>query len=181
MFYLLNRSLSPRLLEDTIVTAPVFRSRSEPSGVPHEYPLRLIIPSLRINTYVQQVGTRVNGAMASPSNFTDVAWYRYGVVPGQPGSAVIAGHLDNALSLPGVFKKLDKLKKGDDIFIETEGTTLIHFVVKGADYYPYTAFPESVFKENGEPLLSLVTCSGKWLKDKGTYSERLVVTAELMK
>src|SRR5262249_51609088 len=83
-------------------------------------PARLIIPSLSIDANVQYVGVKKDGSMGTPDNFTDVAWYRYGTIPGQLGSAVIDGHVDNGLALAGVFKHLQDIKVGDDVYVGTK-------------------------------------------------------------
>ena len=92
-------------------------------------PERLIIPKLSIHALVHPVGIRADGTMGVPSNFTDVAWYKYGPAPGEKGSAVIDGHVDNALALPGVFKHLSELAPGDDVYVETASSTEVHFIV----------------------------------------------------
>src|SRR4051812_42948486 len=79
-------------------------------------PVQFSIPALTINAHVQQVGITAAGNMGVPSNFSDVGWYKNGVVPGHAGSAVIDGHVDNGLGLPGVFKHLGEIQKGDSIY-----------------------------------------------------------------
>jgi len=139
-------------------------------------PMRLQIPSLSIDAHVQSVGVNAKGNMAVPSNFTDVAWYKYGPVPGQLGSAVIDGHVDNALSLAGVFKHLGDMKVGDDVFVVAKDGTRHHFVVTDIAIYPYTDGPvERIFGAKDAAHLNLVTCAGTWLKGGQTYNERLVV------
>src|SRR6185369_4384139 len=58
-------------------------------------PTRLRIETAGVNAPVQRVGVGKSGNMAVPTNYTDVGWYREGVVPGEAGSAVIDGHVDN--------------------------------------------------------------------------------------
>lgn len=139
-------------------------------------PARLKIPSLDIDANVQYVGVNGKGEMGIPSNFKDVAWYRYGTIPGQLGSAVIAGHVDNGLGLPAVFWDLKDLKAGDDVYIVAEDGSRLHFLVSDVATYPYTDSPaERIFAESDKARLNLITCSGKWLPGKRTYSERLVI------
>lgn len=141
---------------------------------------RLIIPRLDIDAPVQEVGLTAGGNMGSPSNFTDVGWYKYGAVPGQMGSAVMAGHLDNGLALSGVFKHLEKLTIGDDVFIATKGGQRLHFVVTDIGRYDYKEVPtEKVFTRDDVPRLNLITCSGDWVRSDKTYDERLVIYTSL--
>lgn len=153
---------------------------SNPSVTQAEKPNRLIIQSLGINANVQETGITRNGNMGIPTNFTDVAWYKYGPAPGQPGSAVLDGHVDNGLSLPGVFKRLDAIKTGDDIYVRDNSGLEKHFVVSDVQYFDYMQVPsETIFAKSGDPKLVLITCTGNWVKGARTYDKRLVVTAKL--
>lgn len=144
-------------------------------------PERLYIPKIGVDAAVQHVGLTKKGNMANPSNFTDVAWYKFGPVPGMLGSAVIAGHLDNALALNGVFKKLNELKVGDDVYVTSEDGEKLRFKVIESQIYPYDDAPEErIFNANDAKRLNLITCAGKWLKAEKTYDQRLVVYAELV-
>lgn len=144
------------------------------------YPSRLLIPSLNIDASVQQTGLNKKGSMGVPTNFTDVAWYKYGSVPGQEGSAVIDGHVDNGLALDGVFKHLNDIKPGADIYIETKNGNKLHFVVQDIQSYPYTDAPTAlIFNRGGAAWLNLITCQGDWVPDKRTYDERFVVFSRL--
>jgi LPXTG-site transpeptidase (sortase) family protein len=143
-------------------------------------PVRLHIPAIAVNAKVQKVGVTAKNTIGIPSNFTDVAWYKYGAVPGEQGSAIIDGHVDNALALPGVFKNLHNVKVGDDIYVDdAEGTTL-HFKVTDVSSYDYKNTPASLLTENDKKLLRLITCGGKWVRSDKTYDTRLVVTAEFV-
>ena len=142
-------------------------------------PVRLQIPSLDIDARVQYVGVTKKGDMGIPDNFRDVAWYKYGPTPGQLGSAVMSGHLDNGLALPGVFKHLGDLKPGSDVYVITEDGSKLRFVVVGTQTYPYKEAPrELIFVQNDAARLNLVTCTGSWVASDKTYDERIVVFTE---
>lgn len=141
------------------------------------HPVRLVIPTLEINAKIQKVGINKKGNMATPSNFKDVGWYKYGTMPGDVGSAVMAGHVDNGLAFSGVFKRIGDLEKGDDVYVDTDDGRRILFVVTGAEVYDYDAPAPEVFRENDGRYLKLVTCTGTWVESARTHGERLVVTA----
>jgi sortase A len=144
-------------------------------------PYRLIIPAVSVNAAVQYVGIKSNGNMATPSNFTDVGWYKYGTTPGQIGSAVMAGHVDNGLALAGVFKHLKDLKIGDDIYVQSKDGTRLHFVVSDIESYDYTSAPaDTIFNAHEYPGLNLITCDGDWVQSGKTYDHRLVVYSRLV-
>jgi LPXTG-site transpeptidase (sortase) family protein len=143
-------------------------------------PVRLSIPSLDIDAKVQQVGLTTAGNMGIPNNFTDVAWYKYGPRPGQLGSAVIDGHVDNGLSLAGVFKHLEDIKVGDDVYVQEKDGSKLHFVVTDIESYPYKNAPvEQIFTRTDKARLNLITCVGDWIPAGKTYDHRLVVYTEL--
>jgi sortase A len=147
---------------------------------PLQHPVRLIIPTLDIDADVQEVGVNAQGNMGVPSNFTDVGWYKYGVVPGGGGSAVMAGHVDNGLGLAGVFKKLNELEEGDEIIVERRDGKRLTFIVTSKRSYPYDAVPtEIVFNPSGSTRLNLITCEGSWVKSEKTYDQRLVIFTKL--
>lgn len=145
-----------------------------------DFPSRLQIPSLQIDANVQHVGIAKSGAMAVPNNFTDAAWYKYGALPGQEGTAVMDGHVDNGLSLAGVFKHLDSIQMGSDIYIVTASGQKLHYVVSDIQLYPYQAVPMSnILTTSGPARLALITCDGAWVQGNRTYDHRLVVYATL--
>jgi sortase (surface protein transpeptidase) len=167
---------------DTEIAPPVSTSAkpTAPSVSSGDLPEQLSIPAINIDANIQDVGINGKGNMAVPSNFTDVAWYKYGPVPGRLGSAVIDGHVDNGLGLDGVFKHLGDLHVGDDVFVDTKSGTHLHFVVHEIESYPYQDAPvERIFKAADRARLNLVTCEGAWVKGDKTYDHRLVVYAEL--
>jgi LPXTG-site transpeptidase (sortase) family protein len=145
-------------------------------------PARLEIPSLMINAAVQYTTTKANGSMGTPTNFVDVAWYKSGPAPGQIGSAVIDGHVDNGLALAGVFKHLKDIKVGDAVYVVTNAGTKLTFVVNAVNIYPYNTPPPTNIFSSGDNLshLNLITCTGDWVAQGKTYNERLVVYTTLV-
>ena len=156
---------------------------STPKPSSSTLPSRLIIPSLNIDANVQQVGINVKGNMGTPNNFTDVAWYKPGTIPGEKGSAVMDGHVDNGLALAGVFKKLNTIKVGDDVYVTRADGVKLHFRVVDTQLVPYTdkSANEKVFTQNDAARLNLITCTGEWVPGDKTYDHRLVVYTKLVK
>ncbi|MBX4195433.1 class F sortase [Candidatus Parcubacteria bacterium] len=165
-----------------VVTSPTSTPAVTQKTAPSVYPERLLIPEINVNAAVQYVGVKSNGAMANPSNFTDVAWYKNGAIPGNPGTAVFAGHVDNALALKGVFKRLGELRVGDTVEVRRKDGKILTFRVDALEYYPYKETPNrKVFtSSDGKAHLNLVTCAGTWIKSEKSYSERLVVYTTLL-
>ncbi len=67
--------------------------------------------------------------MDSPKKIEAGGWYMYGTHPGDPGSAVITGHLIGKKRQPGVFIDLHKLRVGDTILVEDDAHAVVAFTV----------------------------------------------------
>ncbi|MBI2630962.1 class F sortase [Candidatus Nomurabacteria bacterium] len=144
------------------------------------YPAVLSIPAIKVRAKVEQVGITSKGNMATPRIFRNVGWYKYGAIPGDLGSAVIAGHVDNGLGLGAVFSRLSELKQGDDIYITTDENKTLHFIIAGSEVYDFNAKAPEIFRGKDGKILRLITCTGTWLKEYRTRDKRLVVSAVLV-
>jgi len=93
----------------------------------------------------------------------------------------MAGHVDNGLSLAGVFKHLSDIKVGDDVYVDAKDGSTIHFRVTKTQLFDYTATPpEDIFHAADTAHLNLITCTGEWIPEKKTYGNRLVVYTEIV-
>lgn len=145
-------------------------------------PIRLTIPSLKLDALIEQVGQRSDGAMDTPSLVEDVGWYRLGVAPGEVGRAVIAGHLDLVDGSPAVFWDIGKLEAGDEVIVYVEDGTEYHFRVMRKQRYAYEDAPlEEIFGFSLRSELNLITCAGTWDRKESNYASRLVVYTRLFK
>lgn len=141
-------------------------------------PARLKIPSLGVNAKVESVTVKADGTMATPSNFDNVAWYSPGAKPGGQGSAVFAGHVNNALLKSGVFEHLSQMKTGDYITVEDSAGKSIVYKVSSVEEYKPNAPTDALFATSGPSRLVLITCDGDWVQAERSYERRLVVIAE---
>ncbi len=139
----------------------------------------LAIPSIGVNAAIENVGLTSAGNMATPKKLADVGWYKYGTAPGDVGSAVLAGHVENSLGFPGVFHELAKVQVGDDVYVTAEDGTRLHFVVTNvADYAVSDAPTDKIFNDtSGKRILNLITCRKTIIGGKAHYDNRTVVTA----
>lgn len=159
--------------------AVLSRPESRPIAAPIT-PERLIIASIGVDARAEHVGLNARGDMAAPSGFTTVAWYKDGARPGEPGNTVIAGHLNNAIGLSGVFENLNRLKLGDTIVVRGEEGEA-HYAVREMTVYAAAHAPEEeIFATSGPSRLVLITCDGAWDQGRRSYDKRLVVVAELI-
>jgi sortase (surface protein transpeptidase) len=141
-------------------------------------PVRLRIPSLRVDTSLQHLGLQRDGSIAVPDP-TDVAgWYAKGPRPGQAGPAVILGHVDSRNG-PGVFIGLATLKPGALIQIDRADHTTVRFRVTALSRVPKLAFPtDSVYAPTLDPALRLVTCGGNFDRSRGSYRDNVIAFAD---
>lgn len=81
--------------------------------LPGSPPGRIRIPSIRVDAPLTGLGLERDGSLeVPPPDRRDLAgWYREGTTPGATGTAVIAGHVDDAAG-PGVFYHLGALHRG---------------------------------------------------------------------
>jgi sortase A len=149
------------------------------------HPERVLIPSIGVDAATEDLGIRAGSRMAAPASFHTVGWYKYGVAPGQVGTAVMYGHLDNGFGLSGVFLDLHKVALGDDIEIKNAAGGTLRFTVDDIETYPYLSVPARALggaAGDGKAHIALMTCAGNWTYDKNegmTYDHRLVVYATL--
>jgi LPXTG-site transpeptidase (sortase) family protein len=154
-------------------------------GTPHAtttplVPVTLSVPSIGVTANVEKVGKKTDGSMATPTKFEDVAWYSLGSKPGEAGNAVIAGHVNNALTKSGVFEHLASVKLGDSVSVNDGSGHVLSYKVTDIEEYPADTAPAaSIFATTGPSQLVLITCDGDWVSQDKTFSNRLVVFASL--
>lgn len=145
-------------------------------------PQTLVIPKLNITAAVESVGEDSSGKMAVPEKVEDVGWYNLGYKPGEKGSAVMAGHLDDVTGAPAVFYYLGQLQAGDEVIVTDKNGKTYTFEVTDVQSYAFDSVPlQQVFASNDKPRLNLITCTGIWNQGSRNYSNRLVVYTELRK
>lgn len=142
-------------------------------------PTRLVIGGISVDAPIEPYGINSRtGQMAVPRNTRDVAWYEYGPSPGQPGSAVLAAHVDLASQGPGVFYRLRDLEPGEQIVVEYEDGSVGAFEVQARVTYDKDELPlETVFSREGNSVLTLITCGGGFSESAQSYDSNVVVYA----
>jgi hypothetical protein len=140
-------------------------------------PVRVQIPSIGSDGPVEAVGVDETGGLAIPGDAGVLVWWRFGPSPGEPGSAVIAGHLDWK-GRRGVFNRLAEVKPGDPVAVTYAGGSTRAFVVDTVELVDKpAAAANGTFAREGAPLLRLVTCGGEFDRASHHYKSNVVVTA----
>ncbi len=176
-----NRALpkpvpSPTALRDAVATPPTV----EPLGTTRSVPVTLQIPSVGLSISLgTSLGLNADGTVEVPATTVQPAWFRLGPTPGQIGSAVILGHVDNHLG-PGVFFQLRTLAAGDQIKVGLADGTTAQFTVDAVAMYSKLQFPaQRVYGSHGSSELQLVTCGGVFDHQTGSYLSNIVVYSSL--
>lgn len=143
------------------------------SSDPSEFPARIRIPSIGLDTPVIPVGLTANGEIEVPNGSTkNVGWYQYGKLPGDLGNAVFDAHVFAA------FKNLRYAKIGDIISVVDAQGIEQRFRITSSVVYPVSDVPmENIILDESSRNIVLITCAKKFIRSMNTYSHRLVVTA----
>jgi hypothetical protein len=144
-------------------------------------PASLYIPRIGVRARIISLGLTRSGAAAVPplAHPFLTSWYDRGPTPGQPGTAVIFGHVDAAGVGPAVFYDLGGLRPGDLVYVTLEDRQTAVFRVYAAAMYLKADFPtRTVYSYTSWPTLRLITCGGQFDKATGHYLGNTVVFAE---
>ncbi|MEO3747435.1 class F sortase [Plantactinospora sp. B5E13] len=143
-----------------------------PSGPP----TRVRIPRIRVDSTLAGLRLDRTGRLPPPAAFSEAGWYADGVVPGDVGPAVLAGHVDSKTG-PAVFHRLADLEPGDLVEVR-RGHRWLRFRVTGSSRHAKAEFPTTVvYGPTPGPELRLITCTGRFDRPTGHYRDNLVVYA----
>ncbi|MDB5113565.1 MAG: peptidase sortase, partial [Chloroflexi bacterium] len=103
---------------------------------PTPVPLDLTLPSLQVSGAMLGVGLTAGDAMDAPQGplgdpvWQQAFWYRGGSIPGDVGTATVAGHVDDVRGRPALFAHLGDLHPGDPVVVhDTRSGTDVRFAV----------------------------------------------------
>ncbi|WP_459643101.1 class F sortase [Kineococcus sp. NUM-3379] len=142
-------------------------------------PVSLSIPAIGVETDLLHLGIAADGTLEVPALEQDdtAGWLASGPVPGEPGPAVLAGHVDSRRG-PAVFFRLRELRPGDGVHVRRSDGTVVDFVVDAVRRVPKDAFPTAeVYGPVPGPALRLLTCGGRFDARSGHYTDNVVVFA----
>lgn len=154
-------------------------SKEQPTKAEPSFPVRLSIPSIKVDAALDYVGLTPQGDMASPNGPANAGWYTPGPRPGQTGSAVIDGHFGWKDDLPAVFDNLHKVQQGDNLIVKDDRGATTTFIVREIRTFGKDDDASSVFHSNdNKSHLNLITCHGNWSNTQKSFVSRLVVFAD---
>lgn len=142
-------------------------------------PRRVVIPAIGVRSDLEDLTLTGDGSLSPPQDYRRAGWFAAGTEPGQPGPAVIAGHVDSPYG-EAVFTRLDELAVGDEVTVERVDGSPVTFRVTAIGRYPKAEFPtDEVYGPVPGPELRLVTCDGTFNRSTHHYLDNLVVYATL--
>lgn len=143
-------------------------------------PAHFTIPVLGVSTSIEQVGVDKDNNMDIPKNPANVAWFKPGTVPGNPGNAAIDGHLDWYGVKEAVFYFLGTLTPGDRIYVRDVKGRDRAFLVTSQMACNWQNCPlQEIFGPSSDTRLNLITCDGTFNRTQQQYDKRLVVFSQL--
>ena len=169
--------------EELIEVEPTVEEVKEYTVAP-DRPRYLTVEKLGINNArVLAMGVNSKGELDTPRNIFDVGWYEGSGKPGSGGTMVIDGH-NGGPHVLGVFKNLPNLVEGDIIKVERGDGTIFNYRVVENVAVPLSesdAYMSKASKspEAGKESVTLISCTGEWSQQQGTYLSRQFTRAIL--
>jgi LPXTG-site transpeptidase (sortase) family protein len=140
----------------------------------------LKIPKLNVYARVLQVGITASGAVGTPNNVFDTAWYTGSAKPGQSGATLIDGHI-SSWTTHGVFYNLKQLAAGDTMqIVRGDGSLINYQVVRTQTYNINNVDMKAALSPvtPGKSGLNLISCTGQVEKGTNQFNERVIVFAQ---
>jgi sortase (surface protein transpeptidase) len=143
-------------------------------------PVRIEIPRIKVASPLARLGRAADRTVEVPDRWERAGWYAEGTRPGDPGPAVILGHVDSKADGPAVFFRLRELRRGDEIVVTRADGSTVRFAVDRTEQFPKSRFPtDDVYYPTLAPELRLVTCGGTFDATAGHYRSNVIVFATL--
>lgn len=148
-------------------------------------PARVRIPAIDLTTppleqldrVAQPTPEQPKDSIELPARPEDAGWFEGGPRPGQPGPAVIIGHVDWDKS-PAVFFRLREMRPGQAVYVDRVDGTTQEFRVTRVRQVAKSDFPTAdVYAPDLESSLRLITCGGAFDHTSHNYLDNVIVFA----
>lgn len=162
------------------VPIPAAPAEADPVSARLE-PVSVSVPAIGAESPLLRLGLNADGTLEVPplAESKTAGWYALGPAPGEPGPAVIVGHVDGG-GEPGVFLRLAELTVGADVLIRREDGSVLRFVVDRVREVAKTEFPTAeVYGWTDRAELRLITCGGSFDQMADSYRNNVLVFAHL--
>ena len=146
------------------------------TGVTVSPPVALAIPAIGVTARVVPEGLGPGGTLAIPPP-AQVGWYDRGPAPGQSGTTVLAGHIDDN-GVPGALLRLNDVQVGAAIRVTTASGRVAGYTVTRRQLLLQQNLAHSgLLSQQGAPALVLISCGGAYDAATHLYLDNIVVVA----
>ncbi len=144
-------------------------------------PRKIMLPSINVDGCIMQVDIDQYGAVAVPNNIHLAGWYTNSPLPGEKGVSIIDGHASGKYN-PGIFKKIEELKKGDNFTIEFGDKATKTFEVVDVQKLSVEQTTKKMYENipGVENQLNLITCGGNFDSKTNQYDKRVLIISKLL-
>lgn len=145
-----------------------------------DLPRIINIPAINVTARVRTVGVNSRGDIDTPKNLNDTAWYDGSSKPNQEGQVFIDGHTSFSRNIAAAFNDLNKVRDGDQIFIETGNGAKFRYRVTGVETVDANKVDMGKVlntQDGAHKGLTLMTCTGTFNYRTQTADKRLIVYA----
>ncbi|MFJ4535257.1 class F sortase [Streptomyces tibetensis] len=164
---------------DSRVPGGTFAGNVRP--LPYALPDRVRIPAIQVDAPIIPVGLDADGWVGAPppEDPNLAGWFTGAVTPGEKGTAVVVGHVDNQQG-PAVFYGLGALRQGHRVEVARQDGKSAEFEIYGVEVFEKNNFPgDRVYASKGAPELRVITCGGGFSAQEG-YAGNVVAFARLV-
>ena len=168
-------------VEAGLVPPEALEPVAAPEPVDATPPTWISAPELGIDAAVIAMDMGADNLLPVPDHAGVVAWYSYAARLGEGGNAVLAGHVDWNSQL-GAFWRLRDAQPGQTITLYGHAGRAYDYRVEWARSYPEDSVAglAALRPLGGQPMITLVTCGGRFDARTRTYEDRYVVRAKLV-
>ncbi len=146
------------------------------TGAAASPPVAVAIPAIGVRARIVPEGLGPGGALAIPPP-QQVGWYDRGPAPGQDGTTVLAGHIDDH-GVPGAFLRLGQVQAGATVRVTTASGRAAAYTVTQRRMLPQAALAASgLLSQQGAPALIMISCGGAYNAATHLYLDNIVIVA----
>jgi Sortase domain len=169
---------TPGSSPSTTGDAPPATLARRAGSVSPERPTRAVLPN-GTAVAIKAVDSRPDGTLDVPRDIRVAGWWRGSSSLGDPfGSTLVAAHVDSFAQGLGPFASLLSVRPGQKVVLtsphlrQSFAVTSLRLVPRGS-----LAHRHWIYAARGQRRLTLVTCAGPYVADRGGYQNLAVITA----
>jgi hypothetical protein len=159
-----------------VTPSPAGAGNSVVTGATASPPVAVAIPVLGVRARTVPEGIGRGGALDIPPP-AQVGWYDQGPAPGQDGTTVLAGHIDDH-GVAGAFLRLNDLQAGATVRVTTAAGRVAAYTVTQRRMLPQDDLAGSgLLSQQGAPELVMISCGGDYDEATHLYLDNIVIVA----